>query len=252
MMAFQAFQEKTAGRIVPIATAGHSLGEFSALVAASVLTFEQAAQLVADRANLMEQATEGTMAAVIGLSAQAVQVCLSQQVLPEGQLVVVANDNAPTQVVISGTAEGIEVVTPALKAAGAKRVLPLPVGGAFHSPLMAQAGQVFAQHVENQPFLTAQMPVVCNVNAVPTTDEATLKTNLKNQLCGGVQWTNTLTTLVETLGVERVIEFGPGKVLTGLVKKQYPQVDCFNIFDMPSLEATVAGMAELTKTVVGA
>lgn len=240
MMAYQAFQEKTNQSVVPVATAGHSLGEFSALIAAGVLSFEQAAQLVVNRAKLMEQATEGTMVAVLGLSAQAVQTCLSQQVLPAGQLVVVANDNAPTQVVISGTAEGIEAVTPALKTAGAKRVLPLPVGGAFHSPLMETAANSFATNIEEQSFKTAQMPVVCNVNAQPTTDDGALKANLKAQMCSGVQWTNTLTSLVETLGVQAVIEFGPGKVLTGLVKKQYPEVACLNVFDLPSLEATVA------------
>ena len=240
MMAYQAFQERAQNRIVPVATAGHSLGEFSALVAAGVLTFEQAAQLVVERAKLMETATEGTMAAVLGLSAQAVQTCLSAQALPAEQLVVVANDNAPTQVVISGTLEGIEAVTPALKTAGAKRVLPLPVGGAFHSPLMEAASVSFTQCIEAQAFQPPKVPVVCNVNAQPTVTATDLKTNLQQQMCCGVQWTSTLKTLVETLGVQVVIELGPGTVLTGLMKKQYPEVDCLNVFDLPSLEATLA------------
>ena len=105
---------------------------------------------------------------------------------------------------------------------------------------METAANSFANDIEAQPFKTAKMPVVCNVNAQPTTDDDALKANLKNQMCSGVQWTNTLTSLVETLGVQAVIEFGPGKVLTGLVKKQYPEVECLNVFDLPSLEATVA------------
>ncbi len=239
MMAYQAFQTQTQGSIVPVATAGHSLGEFSALVAAGVLTFQQAAQLVVQRAQLMETATEGTMAAVLGLSASQVQTCLAQQNLPVDQLVVVANDNAPVQVVISGTVAGIEAVTPALKTAGAKRVLPLPVGGAFHSPLMQAPSATFNQAIKAQSFQTAKLPVVCNVNAHPTTAAVELKATLQQQMCSGVQWTKTLETLVETLGVQAVIEFGPGKVLTGLIKKQYPQVEAFKVFDIDSLEATV-------------
>jgi [acyl-carrier-protein] S-malonyltransferase len=246
LMALEAFQiHAQALNIRPVAVAGHSLGEFSALVAAGALTKEQAIALVVERAKLMETAPKGSMAAVLGLSAQAVQACVGASALTAEELVVVANDNAPAQVVISGTLAGIEQVTPALKAVGAKKVIPLPVGGAFHSPLMQVPAETFATLIAAQTFQSVGIPVVCNVNATPETDARQLQANLTNQMCSGVQWTNTLSALVETLGVDTVIEFGAGKVLTGLVKKQYPLVTCFNVCDIPSLEATVASLQAL-------
>jgi [acyl-carrier-protein] S-malonyltransferase len=241
LMALEAFvQETHALNITPVAVAGHSLGEFSALVAAGALTKEQATTLVVERAKLMETAPKGSMAAVLGLSAATVEACLAAQTLTADQLVVVANDNAPAQVVISGTAQGIDAVTPALKEAGAKKVIALPVGGAFHSPLMAEPASTFASFIAKQAFQSVDIPVVCNVNAQAETDAVRLQANLTNQMCAGVQWTQTLCTLVETLGVDTVIEFGSGKVLTGLVKKQYPSVACFNVCDVSSLESTIA------------
>ncbi len=238
-----------------VATAGHSLGEYGALVAAEVLNIETAAKLVAKRAVLMEAAPSGAMSAVLGLSEEKTNQVIAQykQANPSGPVIAVANYNTAEQIVISGDAAAIEAVSPELKAAGAKRVLPLPVGGAFHSPLMDVAASDFKAFIDNsQPafsFFNARLPVVTNVDATPTMKGDQCREKLSQQINHSVCWTQTMRVLVEDLGVNTVIEFGPGKVLGGMMQKSYPEVVVINIFDQPSLEAAIALFAESSASV---
>jgi [acyl-carrier-protein] S-malonyltransferase len=207
----------------PSMVAGHSLGEFSALVAAGVLTFADALPLVARRAQAMQAACEeqpGTMAAILGLADEAVeQGC--QQVAVEGDVVVAANYNCPGQLVISGSTAGITKACEVLKAAGAKRALPLPVGGAFHSPLMQSAQAALAEAIERTTFHPARCPVYQNVDAAPHRDPAEIKANLLAQLTAPVRWTQSVQAMFRD-GATHFVECGPGKVLQGLVKKIEP------------------------------
>ncbi len=201
----------------PSVVAGHSLGEFSALVAAGGLAWQDGLQLVYKRALAMQKACEiepSTMAAVLGLpDATIEEICTAY-----GPSVVAANYNCPGQVVISGSVEGIEAVGVHLKEAGAKRVLTLPVGGAFHSPFMEPARLELAAAIEATEVLKPICPIVQNVNAKASQDPAEIKANLIAQLTGAVRWTQSVETMVG-LGASEFIECGPGKVLQGLVKK---------------------------------
>jgi [acyl-carrier-protein] S-malonyltransferase len=207
----------------PANTAGHSLGEFSALVAAGVLKFEDALLLVARRAEAMQAACEeqpGTMAAILGLDDATVErIC--QEITNGGNVVVAANYNCPGQLVISGSAEGVAQACEALKAAGAKRALPLPVGGAFHSPLMQSAAAALAEAIEKTTFSPARCPVYQNVDALPHTNPAEIKANLLAQLTAPVRWTQLVQRMAAD-GATEFVECGPGKVLQGLVKKIEP------------------------------
>ena len=209
--------------LVPAMTAGHSLGEFSALVAAGVLTFEAALPLVARRAQAMQAACEeqpGTMAAILGLDDATVErIC--QDISDAGDVVVAANYNCPGQLVISGSAVGVAMACEAMKAAGAKRALPLPVGGAFHSPLMQSAAAALAEAIEKTAFGAARCPVYQNVDALPHTDPAEIKANLLRQLTAPVRWTQLVQRMAAN-GATEFVECGPGKVLQGLVKKIVP------------------------------
>ena len=213
--------------IVPDMVAGHSLGEFSALVAAGALTFEDALRLVSVRASAMQKACElnpGTMAAVIkGDSAMVEQVC-SQT---EG-VVVPANYNCDIQLVISGENAAVEKASAAIKAAGAKRVIPLSVGGAFHSPLMEPARQELAEAIERTPFSTPFCPVYQNVDALPHRDPEEIRRNLLMQLTSPVRWTQTVRNMVAD-GALSFTEVGPGSVLQGLVAKIAEGVEVFGI-----------------------
>ncbi len=207
---------KTLG-VNPDATAGHSLGEFSALVVAGALSFEDGLKLVSKRAMAMQAACEaepGTMAAVLGLEDEKVeQICDSID-----GVVVAANYNCPGQLVISGSVEAIEAACVAAKEAGAKRALRLPVGGAFHSPLMAPAREELAKAIEEAPFSTPTCPVYQNVDAKPYSDPTEIKKNLIAQLTAPVRWTY----IVKNMLADSVTEFtelGPGAVLQGLIKK---------------------------------
>lgn len=209
--------------------AGHSLGEFSALVAAGALSFEDGLRLVAQRASAMQKACElnpSTMAAVLGLPDETIErICL--QVATESgfkEVIIPANYNCPGQVVISGSLEGVRLAGEKLKEAGAKRVLPLQVGGAFHSPLMEPARAELAQAIATTPFSQPRCPIYQNVNAKPATDVDTIKANLIAQLTAPVRWTQS----VEAMGADGAtvfIECGPGKVLQGLVKKIIPTAE---------------------------
>lgn len=208
----------------PDMVAGHSLGEFSALVANQCLSFEDGLKLVAQRAAAMQKACElnpSTMAAVLGLEDEIVEKICAE--ITE-EVVVAANYNCPGQLVISGSFKGIELAGEKLKAAGAKRVLPLPVGGAFHSPLMEPARQELAQAIENTHFNQPICPVYQNVNALPFTDVNEIKKNLNAQLTGAVRWTQTVQNMLQG-GARQFIEVGPGKVLQGLVKKVDKEVE---------------------------
>ncbi|MPL70024.1 Malonyl CoA-acyl carrier protein transacylase [bioreactor metagenome] len=202
----------------PDMVAGHSLGEFSALVAAKAMTFEDGLRLVAARANAMQKACEAvpsTMAAVLGLDDKVVEdICASI----EDEVVVAANYNCPGQLVISGSVAGIEKACVLMKEAGAKRALPLTVGGAFHSPLMLPAQEELAKAIENTNFNTPICPVYQNVNAKPMIEAKEIKENLIKQLTAPVRWTQISLAMVED-GAATFIEVGPGTVLQGLIKK---------------------------------
>ncbi len=209
---------KTLGKsFKPEMVAGHSLGEFSALVAAGAIAFEDGLRLVAARANAMQHACEiqpSTMAAVLGLDDFTVEDICHQVT----RVVVPANYNCPGQLVISGTIEGVSEASEKLKAAGAKRVLPLNVGGAFHSPLMELARVELQAAILNTTIKVPVCPVYQNVNAQPTSDPDTIKINLNKQLTGAVRWTQTMQRMLQD-GATCFIETGPGNVLQGLVKK---------------------------------
>lgn len=212
----------------PDMVAGHSLGEFSALVSVGALTFEDGLRLVSARALAMQKACEmnpSTMAAVLNLSDALIEeICASIT----DEVVVAANYNCPGQVVISGSNEGVAKAGEKLKAAGAKRVLPLPVGGAFHSPLMAPARMELAAAIENTTFSVPFCPIYQNVNAQPSTDVETIKANLIAQLTGAVRWTQSVQNMIAD-GATVFIECGPGKVLQGLVKKIHSEVETAGI-----------------------
>ena len=202
----------------PEMTAGHSLGEFSALVANGAMAFEDALRLVSIRANAMQKACElvpSTMAVVLGLDdAKVEEACAAIT----DDVVVPANYNCPGQLVISGTKTGIARAMEVLKAAGAKRVMELAVGGAFHSPLMAPAQEELKAAIEATAFNTPNCPVYQNVVAKAVTDPATIKQNLITQLTGAVRWTQCVQAMIAD-GASRFTEVGPGKVLQGLIAK---------------------------------
>ncbi|WP_259015065.1 ACP S-malonyltransferase [Emticicia fluvialis] len=212
----------------PDMVAGHSLGEFSALVAAGALSFEDGLRLVAQRATAMQRACElnpSTMAAILNLDDKKVEdICADISARNPENIVVAANYNCPGQLVISGSIEGINIACEELKAAGAKRALVLQVGGAFHSPLMEPAREELAKAIENTTFSTPSCPIYQNVNAQPSTDIETIKANLIAQLTAPVRWTQSVQNMVAD-GATKFIECGPGKVLQGLVKKISPEAE---------------------------
>ena len=207
--------------VKPDMVAGHSLGEFSALVANGVLTFEDALQLVFIRATAMQKACEqqpSTMAAVLGLEDAKVEEICAAVSEETGEVVVAANYNCPGQLVISGSIQGVTIACEALKAAGAKRALVLPVGGAFHSPLMAPAREELKAAIEKTTFHTPSCPVYQNVAAKAVSEPAAIKQNLIDQLTGAVKWTQSVQAMVAD-GATNFTEAGPGKVLQGLILK---------------------------------
>ena len=211
--------------VAPDMVAGHSLGEFSALVANKALSFEDALRLVSIRAKAMQAACEiqpSTMAAVLALADEKVEEVCVQVQKETGEIVVPANYNCPGQLVISGSVKGIEVACEQMKAAGAKRALVLPVGGAFHSPLMNPAKIELAAAIEATHFNNPICPVYQNVTATAVSDPAQIKQNLIAQLTGAVRWTQTVQAMVAD-GATHFTEYGPGKVLQGLVQKVHKE-----------------------------
>ncbi|WP_274289480.1 ACP S-malonyltransferase [Prevotella corporis] len=214
----------------PEMTAGHSLGEFSALVAAGALSFEDGLKLVAARANAMQKACEknpGTMAAIIGLpDEKVVEICDS--VSKDGEVVVAANFNCPGQLVISGSKYGIDKACELLKEAGAKRALPLKVGGAFHSPLMQSAKDELQAAIEATNINTPKCPVYQNVDGKAHTDAAEIKANLIAQLTSSVRWTASVQNMIAA-GATEFVECGPGKALQGMIGRIDKNVNAHGI-----------------------
>ena len=202
--------------LVPSMAAGHSLGEYAALVSAGALNFGDALRLVQRRAELMANAPAGTMAALIGLADDALENVLNKA--NESGQVVAANFNSPGQVVVSGEKAGVEAAMNEAKSAGAKMAISLPVSGAFHSPLMRDAGAEMSALIDAAPFRDAAIPVFQNTSAQGATDANELKAALKLQMTGAVRWTETVQNM-RAAGAENFIELGPGKVLAGLVKR---------------------------------
>ena len=227
--------------LAPTAVAGHSVGEYAALVAAGVFDVATGARLVQARARAMAAAAganPGTMAAVLGLDADVVDaVCRS---VTEG-IVVPANDNSPGQVVISGNTEGVAAASTLLKERGAKRVLSLGVSGAFHSPLMQSAADTLAPLIASGAFADPQLPIVANVTASFERTAIEVKRNLVAQVAGPVRWTETIQKLTNE-GYTHFIECGPGKVLAGLIKRIAPEAVVFSVGDSASLLAAKEGM----------
>lgn len=216
VVAFECLTDKT-----PDMVAGHSLGEFSALVANGALRFEDALQLVSVRATAMQKAClaqPSTMAAVLALADEKVEEICRQVYEETGEVVVPANYNCPGQLVISGSLKGIDIACERMKAAGAKRALVLPVGGAFHSPLMEPAKEELKAKIEATVFHDPACPVFQNVVAAAVTDKEAIKQNLIDQLTGAVRWTQSVQAMIAA-GAGRFTEAGPGKVLQGLVQK---------------------------------
>ena len=212
----------------PDLVAGHSLGEYVALYTARVFDFTAGLKLVKRRAELMSQASEGIMAALLGFNRDELEAKIQ-----ETAGVVLANDNNPGQVVISGEPAAVETVMNAVKS---KRAVKLNVSGAFHSPLMADAAAEFQSVLDAIEFQTAQIPVLCNVEPTPTTDAATLKQRLTQQMTGSVRWREISLRFPEE-GIENVVEIGPDKVLTGLIKRTARSLKLANVGNLEQLSA---------------
>jgi [acyl-carrier-protein] S-malonyltransferase len=232
---------EAAGVERPAYVAGHSLGEFSALVAAGALSFEAGLLLVARRAEAMQRAADarpGSMSSVLGLSAEGVEMAV--EATAQGQVLAIANDNAPGNVVVSGEWTALERLPAAAKELGARRVVPLNVGGAFHSPLMAPAVKAFQPHLAAAPLGDPAVPIVANATAEPVTSGEELRELLARQLTGRVRWTESVRRMA-ALGVDTFIEVGPGTVLTGLIKRTVDGARALPVGD-------ATGVAEVTET----
>jgi [acyl-carrier-protein] S-malonyltransferase len=237
--AFRALAE--AAGPVPAIVAGHSVGEYAALVAAGVLELPAALRLVARRAELMAGAGEGGMAAVIGLDRDAVQAVVDGLARPTE--LVVANDNAPGQVVISGALDALERVTDGMRAAGARRVLRLPVSGAFHSPLMAGVAERLAEALDVETWRDASVPVMSNVSAEPLTDATRIRALLAEQVRSPVEWVACVRRMVDD-GVDTMVECGAGAALVGMVRRIAPEVETATVTDAASLGVAVELLRE--------
>jgi len=226
--------------IAPEVTAGHSLGEYSALVASRAIDFENGLRLVRKRGEFMHQAaTEhpGGMAAIIGLEFSKVEeVCTKAS---QVGIVVVANLNSPGQVVISGEKRGIDEAIKMAEEAGAKRAIPLEVSGAWHSPLMESAKEKLTQEIEKTHFVDPKIPLVANVSADYVRDAGSVKKALIDQVCGIVRWEDSMKRIIGD-GLDTFIEVGPGKVLSGLLKRINREVKALNVGDKASLEKTLS------------
>ncbi|MFM7425279.1 MAG: ACP S-malonyltransferase [Elainella sp.] len=214
----------------PDLVAGHSLGEYVALYAAGVFDFEAGLQLVKRRAELMDAASDGVMAALLGFDRVQLEAQIAQT--PD---VVLANDNNSGQVVISGSVEAVDQILASVKS---KRALKLNVSGAFHSPLMAAAAAEFQPVLDSIEFRPAEIPVLSNTDPLPTVNAASLKQRLAEQMTGSVRWREISLQLTEQ-GMERVIEVGPGKVLTGIIKRTCPSLTLQNVTSLADLPSPV-------------
>ena len=240
LAAYEALKERCPNIKVAF-TAGHSLGEYAALYAAGVVDLRTVLKLIQKRAALMNDAAEktnGSMAAVIGLDNETV-ISLTEQI--DG--VYVANFNSPGQVVITGDKDAINGSLDKFKEAGAKRVLPLAVSGAFHSPLMREAGNTFIDFVKGFEFNNATVPVYTNVDASATVQAEDFRAKLPEQIYSSVRWTQSINNIVEE-GITNFIEIGPGKVLAGLNKKINAELTTLNVYDVESLNSVVEELSK--------
>lgn len=227
--------------IKPDYVAGHSLGEYCAMYTAGVLSLENALKLIQKRADLMGSSKGGAMAAVLNTSEDALKESLKEA--SEVGYVDVANYNSPAQVVITGDEAAVAKAGELVLAKGARRFVPLPVSGAFHSKFMENAGKEFAKFVADFEINNAAIPVITNVDAEASTNSEDFRAKMPEQIYSSVHWTQTIQKMAAD-GVEIFIEIGPGKVLAGLNKKIVPEAKVFNIFDKASLDATVAALKE--------
>lgn len=240
--AWTVFREKC--NVTPAMAAGHSLGEYGALLASGVIDMETAAKLVKKRAELMEHAPKGAMAAILGLPETSVEKAVLHIKSQTPGVLTVANYNTAEQFVISGDVASVEAACAyAKEELGAKRALMLPVGGAFHSPLMAAASEEFGQFLHHFHFHPAKFPVVTNVDAQLTHAPDDFMGKLADQIQSSVRWTDSVRMMMQE-GVDTFVEIGPGKVLTGMIKKIYRDATVYNVFDSASLEDTVQALAE--------
>lgn len=228
------------GGAMPAIVSGHSLGEFSALVAASSLTFADAVRLVRRRGEAMQEAVPvgvGAMAAIIGLDDDTINSVCEQTSRAPDHLVLAVNYNSPGQVVIAGHAAAVEEAITALKDAGAKRAMPLPVSAPFHTPLMIQAGDVLAEALSDIDLVDPAVPVVSNVDASAQTDANNIRSLLVRQIAAPVQWTRCVETMTAS-GAQRFVECGPGKVLSGLVRRIDKSTTCYSVETPEGMAAT--------------
>jgi [acyl-carrier-protein] S-malonyltransferase len=241
-----ALRVATARGLKPAFAAGHSLGEYSALVAAGALTYPDALRLVRRRGELMAEAGDaqaGTMAAILGLDGALVEAACAEIVAEGTGTVVAANFNSPGQVVISGTPDAVEAAMARCKERGAKRAIRLPVAGAFHSPLMGPATDGLVAALATVAVADAKVPVVANVDARPVRAASEIKDRLGRQLLGAVRWEESMRTLVAE-GAGGFVELGAGRVLRGLLKSIAPEARSANVDDPASLEETLAAFGQ--------
>ena len=237
--ALEAFRNKL--NIKPNFVAVHSLGEYCAMYAAGIMSLENTFKAIQKRADLMSEASYGTMAAILNSPEDVLKAGLK-----EGQkvgYVDVANYNSPAQVVITGDEKAVETAGNYILANGARRVVSLPVSGAFHSKFMQEAGNIFGEFIEDADLNDSTIPVITNVDAEPTTSAEDFRAKMPKQIYSSVHWTQTIQKMVEN-SVDTFIEIGPGKVLAGLNKKIAPEASVYNVYDKASLESTVAALKE--------
>ncbi len=233
------------GGAEPVVVAGHSLGEYSALVAAGALTLADALPLVRFRAQTMQEAVPvgvGAMAAILGLDAGAVVAACDEVAAQGAETVAAANFNDPKQTVIAGTRAGVEAACELLKARGAKRALMLPVSAPFHSSLMRPAAERLKERLAATPFVAPRIPLVSNIDVQVHADPQALRDALYRQAFGPVRWVDSVKKMI-AIGASAVVECGPGKVLAGLVKRIAPQTPAASIFDPASLRDAKAMLA---------
>lgn len=245
--AYEAIKEKLEERVNFVCTAGHSLGEYAAMYASGVIDLETAFRLIDKRAQLMNEAaekTDGGMAAVLGLKKEDV-IAVANDI--DG--VFIANFNSPEQVVITGNREAINENADKFKQAGAKRVLPLAVSGAFHSPLMRSAGNEFEKFVEQETINSAKIPVYTNVDAKETVLRDDFIQKMPEQIYSSVQWVQTIENMM-IKDIKNYIELGAGKVLAGLNKKINPELTTYNVYDMETLNNVATEIIEKERELV--
>ncbi len=227
--------------IVPDYVAGHSLGEYCAMFAAGVMSLETTLKAIQKRADLMSQTKGGSMAAVLNASEEQLKAGL--EVGSKVGYVDVANYNSPAQVVITGADDAVKAASDYLLANGVRRVVPLPVSGAFHSKFMEEAGKEFASFVSGLELNNASIPVITNVDAEAAVEAEDFRAKMPKQIYSSVHWTQTIQKMAAE-GVDTFIEIGPGKVLAGLNKKIVPEAAVYNVFDKASLDATIEALKE--------